>query len=150
MRDAYDLNDGIRLIGVTKSYGEVNAVRGIDAMIAPGETVALLGPNGARKSTTIDMLLGLARPDTGQVSLFGQAPSDAVQAGHVGGMLQTGSLIQYLTVLELITMVGSLYPDPLPIAEVLKVTGTADFAKQRTTQLSGGQTQRVRFALSSR
>src|ERR1700729_2033565 len=138
--------DGIVLTGLRKSYGAVQAVRGIDRMITPGETVALLGPNGAGKSTTIDMMLGLARPDAGRVTLFGRSPSDAVAEGRVGGMLQSGSLIEYLTVRELLHMVASLYPHPLDVDEVLHTTGALQFAGQRTTKLSGGQTQRVRFA----
>jgi len=139
---------GIALSRLSKSYGKVRAVRSIDLMIAPGETVALLGPNGAGKTTTIDMVLGLTRPDSGSVSLFGMPPSEAVAAGVVGGMLQTGSLIEYLSVRELITMVASLYPRPLPVAEVLKLTGASEFAGRPTTKLSGGQTQRVRFAIA--
>ena len=140
--------EGIRLSNLTKSYGPVRAVRSIDIAIAPGETVALLGPNGAGKTTTIDMILGLTRPDGGTVSVFGMPPADAVKAGAVGGMLQTGSLLEYLSVRELVTMVASLYPHPLAVDEVLHLTGTIDFADQKTTKLSGGQTQRVRFAIA--
>jgi ABC-2 type transport system ATP-binding protein len=139
---------GIVLSRLSKSYGAVRAVRSIDLAIAPGETVALLGPNGAGKSTTIDMVLGLTRPDSGSVSLFGLSPSQAVAAGVVGGMLQTGSLIENLSVRELVTMVASLYPRPLPVDKVLALTGAAQFAERRTNRLSGGQTQRVRFAIA--
>lgn len=142
------LRGGVVLSGLKKSYGHVQAVRGIDVSIAPGETVALLGPNGAGKSTTIDMMLGLARPDAGKVALFGLTPSAAVGSGLVGGMLQTGSLIEYLSVRELLEVVASLYPRPLGVDEVLRQTGTAAFADQGTRTLSGGQTQRVRFALA--
>ena len=142
----------IRLEGLVKSWkgpsGPVRAVRGIDVTISRGETVALLGPNGAGKSTTIDMILGLARPDAGHVSVFGRAPSDAVKAGLVGGMLQTGALIRGLLVHELVAMVASLYPDPLDIGEVLELAGLTDAAQQRTEKLSGGQTQRARFAVA--
>lgn len=139
---------GIVLADVRKSYGPVHAVRGIDLVIGPGETVALLGPNGAGKSTTIDMMLGLGRPDSGRVSLFGCDPATAIAEGRVGGMLQTGSLIDNLTVRELLSMTASLYPRPLPVDEVIKTTGSGAFAEQRTNELSGGQTQRVRFALA--
>jgi ABC-2 type transport system ATP-binding protein len=141
-------NDGIVLSNLTKSYGAVQAVRGIDAVIAAGETVALLGPNGAGKTTTIDMLLGLARPDSGTVTLFGLPPAQAVKAGAIGGMLQTGLLPQYLSVRELLAMIASLYPHPLDVDEVLQLTGTADLRDRPTTKLSGGQTQRVRFAIA--
>jgi ABC-2 type transport system ATP-binding protein len=138
----------IDLRALEKSFGPVHAVRGIDLSIAAGETVALLGPNGAGKSTTIDMLLGLTRPDRGAVALFGGTPADAIAAGAVGVMLQTGSLIRDLTVRELLTMMASLYPRPLDVDEVLALTGVGDVADRRTQKLSGGQTQRVRFAVA--
>ena len=143
-----DRGSGIVLTQLTKSYGTVQAVRSIDLTIKKGEIVALLGPNGAGKTTTIDMVLGLTRPDQGTVTLFGTSPAEAVRAGEVGGMLQTGTPVQYLNVRELITMVASLYPHPLDVDRVLKLTGTAEFAKRPTTKLSGGQTQRVRFAVA--
>ncbi|MDA8275933.1 MAG: ABC transporter ATP-binding protein [Actinomycetota bacterium] len=148
MARAHERAGGVVLSGLRKSYGPIEAVRGVDLAIAPGETVALLGPNGAGKSTTIDLMLGLARPDAGSVSLFGLAPADAVASGLVGGMLQTGSLVEHLSVRELVAVVASLYPDPLPVDEVLDTTGAAAYADQQTTKLSGGQTQRVRFALA--
>ena len=139
---------GVEVVDVAKSYGAVQAVRGVDLSIAPGETVALLGPNGAGKSTTIDMMLGLTRPDRGHVELFGKSPSDAVRAGAVGVMLQSGALIRDLTVRELITMIGSLYPHALDVDEVLDLTGLQDIAGRRTQRLSGGQAQRARFAVA--
>lgn len=143
---------GIALSGLTKTFrtpeGPVRAVRGVDISIAPGETVALLGPNGAGKTTTIDMMLGLLPPDSGTVSVFGMKPADAIVAGAVGGMLQTGGVIQYLTVRELIIMVASLYPNPLDVDEVIELTGIGDLANRKTTKLSGGQTQRLRFAIA--
>ena len=116
--------------------------------IAAGETVALLGPNGAGKSTTIDMMLGLLEPDHGQVTVFGRTPANAVKDGAVGAMLQTGAVLRDLTVRELVTMMASLYPRPLKVDEVLHLTGISDIANRRTQKLSGGQTQRVRFAVA--
>ncbi|HKP19296.1 MAG TPA: ABC transporter ATP-binding protein [Gaiellaceae bacterium] len=143
---------GIELRGLVKTYrtggGDVPAVRGIDVGIRPGETVALLGPNGAGKSTTIDMLLGLTRPDGGTVSVFGAEPEAAIAAGRVGAMLQTGSLIRDLTVRELVSMMAALFPDALDVGDVLGLTGIRDIADQRTEKLSGGQAQRVRFAVA--
>jgi len=126
----------------------VRAVRGIDLDIAPGETVALLGPNGAGKSTTIEMLLGLTRPDAGTVSVFGLAPERAVDEGNVGAMLQTGSLIRDLSVGELVAMIASLYPEPLDVHDALELAGIASLAGRRTQKLSGGETQRARFAVA--
>ncbi len=141
-------NGGVLLEDVAKNYGRAPAVQGVDLHIAPGETVALLGPNGAGKSTTLDMVLGLAQPDRGRVSLFGMPPQQAVRAGAVGGMLQTGSLIGFVTVRELVTMVASLYPHPLDVNDVLRLTGTDALAGRPADKLSGGQSQRVRFALA--
>jgi ABC-2 type transport system ATP-binding protein len=143
---------GIELRGLVKSYrtGDqvVPAVRGIDVSIAPRETVALLGPNGAGKSTTLDVILGLARPDAGAISVFGQEPSTVIEGGRVGAMLQSGSLLRDLTVRELVQMMAALFPRPLDVDEILALTGTAGIAGQLTQKLSGGQAQRVRFALA--
>ena len=143
---------GLGVQGLAKTYrgpqGPIHAVRGIDFAIAAGETVALLGPNGAGKSTTIDMLLGLAKPDGGTVSVFGHSPREAVDAGLVGAMLQTGELIRDLTVREIVAMMASLYPNPMDVDEALELTGLSATAGQRTQKLSGGQTQRVRFAVA--
>jgi ABC-2 type transport system ATP-binding protein len=126
----------------------VPAVRGIDVSIAEGETVALLGPNGAGKSTTIDMVLGLTRPDTGSVAVLGGPPEVAVAGGFVGAMLQAGALIRDVSVRELLAMMASLYPRPLEVAEALELVGLTEIADRRTEKLSGGQAQRVRFALA--
>jgi ABC-2 type transport system ATP-binding protein len=143
---------GVRLTGLTKTFrgphGPVHAVRGIDIDIPAGQTVALLGPNGAGKSTTIDMLLGLAQPDAGSVSLFGRTPEQAIADGAVGAMLQVGGLVAFTSVGELLSVMASFYPDPMPVEEVMRITGTTDIADRRTDKLSGGQTQRVRAALA--
>ena len=144
--------EAVVLRGLDKSWrspaGPVHAVRGIDVSISRGETVALLGPNGAGKSTTIDMILGLAQPDSGVVEILGGSPADAVKQGRVGAMLQSGALIRNLSVRELVSMAASLYPRPLPVDEVLELVGLDDVAGHRTQKLSGGQTQRVRFAVA--
>ena len=144
--------DSIELQGLTKSFNSpqapVRAVRAIDVSIGRGETVALLGPNGAGKSTTIDMLLGLTEPDGGKVSLFGTQPAAAVDAGAIGAMLQTGALIRDLSVRELVTVMASLYPNPLGVDEVIELTGITEFAGRHTHKLSGGETQRARFAIA--
>jgi ABC-2 type transport system ATP-binding protein len=144
--------EAVVLQGLEKSWrgpaGPVHAVRGIDVRVARGETVALLGPNGAGKSTTIDMILGLARPDGGSVSVLGGSPADAVAEGRVGAMLQTGALIRNLSVRELVSMAASLYPRPLAVERVLELVGLQGVANQRTQKLSGGETQRVRFAVA--
>jgi len=139
--------DCIAISGLTKSFGAVKAVRGVDISIARGQTVALLGPNGAGKTTTIDVLLGLLRPDGGVISVFGRPPAEAVRAGLVGGMLQVGQLVRDLKVRELVAMVAALYPRPLEVDKALELAGIDEIADRRTNNLSGGQAQRVRFAI---
>jgi ABC-2 type transport system ATP-binding protein len=144
--------EGVRLSGLRKAYssptGPIQAVRAVDLDVPAGQTVALLGPNGAGKSTTIDMLLGLLRPDAGSVAVFGVPPSEAIAAGKVGAMLQSGGLLRDLTVRELVAMMASLYPSPLDVDETLERARISDIAGRRTEKLSGGQTQRVRFAIA--
>jgi ABC-2 type transport system ATP-binding protein len=143
---------GIALRGLTKTFksaqGPVHAVRGVDIQISAGETVALLGPNGAGKSTTIDMLLGLLPPDAGTVTLFGASPAEAVKRGAIGAMLQSGAVLRDLSVRELVDMMASLYPNPLSVADTLERANITDIAERKTHKLSGGQTQRVRFAVA--
>jgi ABC-2 type transport system ATP-binding protein len=138
----------VDLAGLVKSYGPVRAVDGVDLRIAPGEVVALLGPNGAGKSTTIDMLLGLAAPDTGAARLFGVSPHEAIRRGHVGAMLQIGELLPRATVREVVHLTAALHGRAANADAALEQAGIADLARRRTSKLSGGQAQRVRFAIA--
>src|SRR5450631_736004 len=133
---------------VRKHYGHVKAVDGLTMELRPGETVAFLGPNGAGKSTSLDMLLNLRKPTGGRIRMFGSDPYHAIKNGRVGAMLQSGGLMPEVTVRELVTLVTSFHPRPLPVEQTLKRAGIAEFAGQRVDKLSGGQTQRVRFALA--
>jgi ABC-2 type transport system ATP-binding protein len=133
---------------VSKHYGSLRAVDGLSLDLRAGETVALLGPNGAGKSTSLDMLLALRKPTTGTIRMFGSDPYHAVKNGRVGAMLQSGGLMPEVTVLELVTLVTGLQPRPVPIAITLRRAGIESIADQRVDRLSGGQTQRVRFALA--
>lgn len=138
----------VRLQGVTKTYGSVHAVNGIDMEIRRGETVALLGPNGAGKTTTISMLLGLLLPTTGTIEMFGMSPVAAIRQSKVGAMLQEGKLMSGVRVGEFIDFVRSLHPAPLPREELLELAALQGLEKRRVDRLSGGQTQRVRFAMA--
>ncbi|GGP08929.1 ABC transporter ATP-binding protein [Nonomuraea glycinis] len=133
---------------VSKRFGDVLAVDELSLTIAAGATVALLGPNGAGKSTSIGMLLALSRPTRGTIAVHGRTPERAVLAGEVGAMLQQGELIPELSVRELVELVRRLYPAPLGLAEVLELAGLTELARRRAGGLSGGQAQRVRFALA--
>ncbi|MFF4379318.1 ABC transporter ATP-binding protein [Kitasatospora sp. NPDC001547] len=134
--------------GVGKSYGRVRAVDGLDLVLRPGETVALLGPNGAGKSTSLDLLLGLREPDQGSVTLFGGAPRAAIEAGRVGAMLQSGGLMSDVKVRELVRLACDVHPRGRSVTGVLTDAGIAELAERRVDKLSGGQEQRVRFALA--
>ncbi|MEU3850569.1 ABC transporter ATP-binding protein [Streptomyces sp. NPDC029554] len=134
---------------VSKAYGVVRAVDGLTLDLRPGQTVALLGPNGAGKSTTLDLLLGLRTPDSGTVRLFGTGPREAITAGRVGAMLQSGGLMDEVTVAELVQLACDLHPRPYRPCEVLARAGLAQIAGRKVNKLSGGQAQRVRFALAT-
>jgi len=133
---------------VSKHYGSLKAVDGLTLDLRAGETVGLLGPNGAGKSTSLDMLLALRKPTSGRIRMFGGDPYHAVKSGRVGAMLQSGGLMPEVTVRELVALVTRLHPRPEPVDTTLERAGIARFADQRVDRLSGGQTQRVRFALA--
>ena len=137
--------------GLRRRFGSTEVVAGVDLRVAAGELVALLGPNGAGKSTTLAMILGLLSPTAGQVTIGGRAPHRAVGDGLVGAMLQTGAgsgLPPGTRVGELVRFVASLYPAPLSCADVLRQAGLASLAGRKVDRLSGGELQRVRFALA--
>ncbi|WP_369258416.1 ATP-binding cassette domain-containing protein [Streptomyces sp. R35] len=138
----------VSFTGAVKTFGAVRAVDGMGLEIAAGETVALLGRNGAGKSTAISLLLGLNEPDEGSVALFGGRPEEAVRAGRVGAMLQETRPVPRVTVRELVSFVAGRYPAPLPVADALELAGIAELAGRRVDRLSGGQAQRVRFAVA--
>jgi ABC-2 type transport system ATP-binding protein len=138
----------IELAGLTKSFGSVHAVRGIDLTVRPGEIVAFLGPNGAGKTTTIDMMLGLSRPDGGTARVYGMEPQSAVRHGLVSAVMQTGGLLRDLTVGETLRLTASLFSNTRPVGEVLERAGISDIANRRVVKCSGGQQQRLRFAMA--
>jgi ABC-2 type transport system ATP-binding protein len=138
----------VRLSGVTKDFGRVHAVRGIDLEIEPGEMVAFLGPNGAGKTTTIDMILGLSRPSTGDVEVLGMQPRQAIARGLVAAVMQTGGLLKDLTVRETVQYTASLFADTKPVDEVLESAGITAIADRRVAKCSGGEQQRLRFAMA--
>jgi ABC-2 type transport system ATP-binding protein len=134
---------------VNKSFGAVRAVADLGLTLYPGETVALLGPNGAGKSTALDLLLGLRNADSGSVRLFGLTPAQAIAAGRVGAMLQSGGLMAEVTVRELVGLACDLHPRAYPVAQVMAGAGITDIHDRKVDKLSGGQEQRVRYALAT-
>jgi ABC-2 type transport system ATP-binding protein len=146
-----DRHRGVAVVGfsgVTRRYGETTALREVDLRIDAGETVALLGPNGAGKSTAISLILGLLLPTDGQVLLLGEDPRATVRRGRVGAMLQESGLPILTRVGELVELMRSLSPRPMPFDEVVRRAGLTSLVDRRTESLSGGEAQRVRFAMA--
>ncbi len=138
----------VSLKGLTKKFGPVAAVNDLSVEIEQGEIVAFLGPNGAGKTTTIDMILGFQRPDAGTVSVLGKSPSKAIARGEVAAVMQSGGLLKDLTVSETVRLISSLFPASRPVGEVLERAGLTDIANRNVGKCSGGEQQRVRFAIA--
>jgi ABC-2 type transport system ATP-binding protein len=137
--------------GVGHRYGTRVALDELDVSVARGETVALLGPNGAGKSTAISLLLGLLRPNAGKVKVLGTSPRRAVAQGRVGAMLQNDSgsgLPPGVRVDSLLRLVRRLYRHPAPFDATVERAGIVSLLDRQTHRLSGGQAQRVRFAIA--
>lgn len=130
------------------SYGALTAVHHVSLRVGAGEVLAMLGPNGAGKSTTLLMLLGLLPPRTGRVRLFGGTPQAAAAAGRIGAMPQVGGLLPRASVADLLRFLAGVYPRPMSVAEALDLTDLTSVARRGVEHLSGGQAQRVRFAMA--
>lgn len=142
----------VELADLRKSFrtraGTVRAVDGVDLRIERGEIVALLGPNGAGKTTALDMVMGFTDPTSGTCRVLGTTPRRAVQQGRISAVLQTGALLDDLTVRETLAMIATQHPRHLPIDEALERAGAAGIARRRVSKCSGGEQQRLRFALA--
>ncbi|MEW9109854.1 ABC transporter ATP-binding protein [Cytobacillus gottheilii] len=139
----------ITLNGVTKKFKEMKAVDDVTLTIQKGEIVAILGPNGAGKTTTIMMMLGLLQQSSGTVTLFGSPPKEKKVRERIGTMLQEVSVIDALTVREILQLFRSYYPKSLSIHELVTLTGlNEEDMKKRADKLSGGQKRRLSFALA--
>ena len=142
----------VQITDVHRHFGigerRVHAVQGIDLTIDRGEVVALLGPNGAGKTTALDMLLGLSEPDSGSVAVFGRRPRHATAAGSLAAVLQTGGLLADVTVKETIEIIAGFHRATHRIPEIMERTGLTTIAKRKVGKCSGGEQQRVKFALA--
>ncbi len=140
----------VEIRGLRKSYGSLEAVRGIDLTVERGEVFALLGPNGAGKTTTVEILEGYRTRNAGEVRVLGHDPADGSRAmrERVGIVLQQTGLPRYLTVHEILVMFAGYYPKPRDVASVIELVGLGDSADKRIINLSGGQRRRLDLALA--
>lgn len=136
------------LRGVTRTYGEVTALAGIDLDVRDGQILGLLGPNGAGKTTTLSLVSGLIRPTSGTVRLFGRDPRDAAARQHLGTTPQQTALPETLRVREVIDFVGGHFADRVPTGELAEEFGLTELLKRQTGALSGGQKRRLSVALA--
>ena len=136
------------LSGVSKRFGKVVALDGMELQVRPAELLAVLGPNGAGKSTAISLLLGLQNPDAGTARLFGQSPLDIASRRHIGVMMQEVALAPELRVREQVDLVASYYPNPLTADDALRLTRTMPLAARPYGKLSNGQKRQVQFAMA--
>ncbi|AWS41114.1 ABC transporter ATP-binding protein [Streptosporangium sp. 'caverna'] len=143
------MTTAVKVRGLTKRYGDVQAVGGIDLDIRAGEVFAILGPNGAGKSTTVEILEGYRTRDAGEVSVLGIDPDKPTREwrSRLGIVLQTADDVAEATVRETVRHFAGYYPDAKDPDEVIEQVGLTDKAGKRIRQLSGGQRRRVDVAL---
>lgn len=138
--------------GVTRTFGRgdsvVTAVKDVSLTIPTGQIVALLGHNGAGKTTLLDMVLGLGDPSRGALRVLGMEPARAVSSGRISALLQTGGLLHDLTVIETVRTIAGLHGALGRMPEVIERTGLAPLLKRRVGKCSGGEQQRLKFALA--
>jgi len=136
--------------GLTKSYGEFEAVKGIDFELGAGEVFGLLGPNGAGKTTTIEILEGYRERDAGEVEVLGGDPAtaDLDWRGRIGVVLQSSAMYENLTVAEHLAQFAGYYKHPRPVDEVIGLIGLEEKRDTRARRLSGGQRRRLDLGLA--
>lgn len=139
----------VRMRGLTKLYGQLHAVDGVDLDIEPGEVFSLLGPNGAGKTTLVEILEGYRNRTSGEALVLGIDPGhgDRRWRSQVGIVLQSTTAFDMLTVEEVVGHFASFYPQPLPVGRVIDMVGLSDKRRSRCIALSGGQKRRVEVAI---
>jgi ABC-2 type transport system ATP-binding protein len=138
-------DSAISIKGLRMSYGETEAVRGIDLEVRQGEIFAFLGPNGAGKTSTVEILEGYRKRTGGEVSVLGEDPAHAGSAwrDRIGIVLQSNSLDPYLTVRESLELYAGYFSHPRSVEEVIALVGLEEKAEERARKLSGGQQRRL-------
>jgi ABC-2 type transport system ATP-binding protein len=136
--------------GLTKSYGDFEALKGVDFELRAGEVFGLLGPNGAGKTTTIEILEGYRDRDAGDVQVLGADPADAglEWRQRIGVVLQSTAMYENLTVAEQLAQFGGYYEHPRPVDEVIGLIGLEEKRDTRARRLSGGQRRRLDLGLA--
>ena len=140
----------VRVTGLRKSYGSLEAVAGVDLNVARGEVFALLGPNGAGKTTTVEILEGHRHRNSGEVTVLGHDPARAEREfrQRIGIVLQSTGVEPYLTVAEAVALYAGYYPHPRDVDEVIQLAGLGEQRDRRIGKLSGGQRRRVDLAIA--
>jgi ABC-2 type transport system ATP-binding protein len=140
----------IAVRGLRKSYGALEAVRGIDFEVQRGEVFGLLGPNGAGKTTTVEILEGYRRRDAGEVEVLGTDPAHAGGdwREQIGVVLQSSAMYETLTPAEMLRLFGGYYREPRPVDEVVELVGLQEKRDERVRRLSGGQRRRLDLGLA--
>jgi ABC-2 type transport system ATP-binding protein len=140
----------ISVRGLTKSYGDFEALKGVDFELRAGEVFGLLGPNGAGKTTTIEILEGYRERDGGDVRVLGADPAKAglEWRQRIGVVLQSSAMYENLTVAEQLAQFGGYYEHPRPVEEVIGLIGLEEKRDARARKLSGGQRRRLDLGLA--
>jgi ABC-2 type transport system ATP-binding protein len=140
----------IEITDLRKSYGNVEAVRGVSLRVRPGEIFAFLGPNGAGKTTTVEILEGFRKRSGGEVHVLGVDPEDGDRdwRARIGIVLQEGRAHPLLTVRETLVLWSAFYPRPRPVDETIGLVGLEEKVDERVARLSGGQRRRLDVGLA--
>lgn len=133
---------------VSKHFGPVKAVNDVSLSIGRGEIVGLLGRNGAGKTTLVDLILGLTKPTSGTVRVAGMTPAQAVREARIGAVMQTGGLLDTVTVKDTLAMIDSTHRDSIGVEAAIEQANLTEIQDRRVGKCSGGEQQRVRFAIA--
>jgi ABC-2 type transport system ATP-binding protein len=144
------MSSAVTVDGLRKSYGEVEAVRGLTFEIGSGEVFGILGPNGAGKTTTVEILEGYRERDAGSVSVLGEDPAEAGRdwRGRIGVVLQSSATYDVLTVRELLELFAGYYDRPLGVDDVVELVGLGEKRDALVRTLSGGQKRRMDLGIA--
>lgn len=133
---------------VSKHFGSVKAVEDVSLSIGRGEIVGLLGRNGAGKTTLVDLILGLTKPTSGTVRVADMTPAQAIRDARIGAVMQTGGLLDTVTVKDTLAMINSTHRDSIGVEAAIEQANLTKIQNRRVGKCSGGEQQRIRFAIA--